>query len=194
MVDVVPLASVLSSAAVALGGIWVGYRQTRLQQQHELSMAYEDRVWAEKSECLLRISAAATRLADAAWQAMFEARRHPWGTFVTAAVEVTPELNAEVARVTAYASEETRVAFEFLRADLNDRRVPTQAIRAYAEAVDAAGGADPESSESATHALAQVEAGAQHISHEGILDPAYAREKALEVVRLAGLDLRRPVI
>src|SRR6478752_4331589 len=120
MDDVVALASVVSSGAVALGGIWAGYRQSRLQRSHELSLAYEERMWGEKSACLLRVSDASIQLADAAWQAAFTAQRMPWAAFVVTVAEVEAKLTAEVARVSAYASEETRVTVEMLRVDLND--------------------------------------------------------------------------
>lgn len=196
MVDVVALTSVVSSGAVALGGIWVGYRQSRLQRQHELALAYEERVWDEKSACMLQVSKAAIRLADAAWQSILAAQRMPYVAFVVTAAEVEAELSAEVARVSSYASEETRVTIEMLRVDLNDLRMPRDAIRRYVEAGGSSDHRAPEPSPGSTQmaALKELELGSVRLREGGILDPLYARAKGHEVARLAGADLRRAVI
>jgi len=196
MVDVVALTSVVSSGAVALGGLWVGYRQSRLQRQHELALAYEERVWSEKSACLLRISESSIRLADAAWQATFAAQRMPYAAFVVTALEVEAQISAEVARVSAYASEETRVTIEMLRVDLNDLRMPRDAIRKYVQAGGSSDhrAAEPSPNSDLSTALQELEQKAMRLRDGGILDPLYAREKCLEVAQLAGADLRRAVI
>jgi hypothetical protein len=192
MVDLVALASVLSSGTVALGGLWLSYRQSRLQLDHEFKLAYEERVWAEKAPALLRVVDAASRLADAAWQ-VEDRDDEQWASFAVTAMEVASALDVDVmGRINVFASEEARITLEQLRLDL--RRLPIAAIRDYAEAAGRRGDADAATDEPVRVALARLQSAAANLRDEAILDPSYARRKSLELVHDVGIDVRRPVL
>jgi hypothetical protein len=111
MADPVALVSVVSSGAVALGGLLVTYRSGREQRKHESGLAYEARAWERKSEALFGVIAAGRLLIDSI-QSNDPALARVVHRVVLELEDVGPV-------VEAYASGECRTAFVELQHLLN---------------------------------------------------------------------------
>ena len=118
----VALASVVGSALVALSGVWLTYWSGREQRRHEGRLAYEGRVWEDKSSALFRLITTTRRLLDLLREESHDARSPLLGVQVARTLD---DLDDLLPAVEAYASDACRSAFASLRQILRDADADT---------------------------------------------------------------------
>lgn len=114
MADAVALTSVITSGAVAMGGIVVGALGARSQRRHEKELAFEERVWETKSDAMFRLI---TVVQD--FRRTLRADK-PRERLAARLPDTIDDLHAIAPVIEAYCSETCRVAFIALHMLLSD--------------------------------------------------------------------------